>query len=152
MTVSSLLFVHNARSLVKTPYQHQGRLPGVAIDCIGVIICTMKLSGCNMMGFEEYAYGPVPTGHFEKNLDKYFDRVWWKADKPAFGFQRFLKSGDILAMTWRERAMHCGIVAVGAHGWNVIHAYSAAKEVVEHRIDEDWADRVVGVYRVRDVR
>ncbi|MEJ6846758.1 hypothetical protein [Sinorhizobium fredii] len=149
--VSSLRFVHEARKCVGTPYRHQGRLIGVGLDCVGVILHTMQASGCDLMGFEDYPYGPVPTGHFKRTLDQYLDCVWDKetASQPFFPY---LKNGDILAMAWKTRPMHCGIAAVGEHGWNVIHSHADSEKVVEHRLDDVWAARVTQLYRIREVK
>ncbi len=38
-------FVRVARSYIGTPFHHQGRLPGVGLDCAGVIVCALAECG-----------------------------------------------------------------------------------------------------------
>ncbi len=33
-------------------------------------------------------------------------------------------------------------------GENIIHSWQIPGQVVEHRLDEDWAQRIVSIYRV----
>ena len=38
-------FIAAARSYLRTPYGHQGRMPGVLLDCVGVPICAARQVG-----------------------------------------------------------------------------------------------------------
>jgi hypothetical protein len=49
-----------ARSWLGTPWRHQGRLKGVAVDCGGLIIGVGKELG--LLDFDIRAYGRIPDG------------------------------------------------------------------------------------------
>ena len=51
-------FLMVVRSYIGTPYVHRGRLPGVALDCAGLVVCALRECG---VGVEDPQYGMLPT-------------------------------------------------------------------------------------------
>jgi cell wall-associated NlpC family hydrolase len=62
-----------------------------------------------------------------------------KVDKP--------QPGDILLMRFVREPQHLGIHA----GDTIIHSYQRAGKVTEHRMDNVWRDRIVAVYRFKEL-
>ena len=132
--------VAEARSWVGTPFRHQGRRKGKAVDCAGVVIETGK--ELDLLDYKEegYATQPDPT-RMGALLERYLDPI----DRGD------LKPGDILWMRFIE-PMHLAIFSRLQDGRDgVIHAYSNVGRCVEHGLDDKWLRRVHRCYRYRGV-
>lgn len=118
--------VECARSLIGTPWEHQGRLPGVAIDCLGVI--GEVASACRVECWEAWdedpdlrCYGRSPRPDLLlKFCNKYLEPKPISKAGP----------GDIFLMTFYLIPHHFGIVTE-VSPFRIVHAYTAAKRVVE---------------------
>lgn len=132
-----LQIVDKAREYLGTPWHHQGRVKTVGVDCIGLVLCVAKdirLGDFDKPLYRQYGRRP-PRG---RGMLEEFDEVCEQSTYPTLG--------DIIVF-WinpvSKRAQHCGILTdIG-----VIHTYSEVGKVVEHRIDEKWAKRVIRLYR-----
>ncbi|MFA5170430.1 MAG: NlpC/P60 family protein [Sulfuriferula sp.] len=125
-----------ARECIGTPFQHQGRINGLALDCAGVIVCVASKFG--LKSIQPAGYGRSPcNGMLEEAADMqpYLDRV------------TAMQAGDVLMMRFTGEPQHVGIYT----GENIIHAYESVGKVVEHRLDEKWAARIVRIYRFKDI-
>lgn len=134
MAVTPGNIVAIARGYVGTPFRHQGRIPGLALDCAGVVVCVAKELGLEGE-FTEVPYGKHPHGGTLQRLcDAHMDRV------SLYG------AGDVLLMAWEFEPQHLAIVSdIG-----IIHSYAKAKKVVEHRLDRSTMDLAhPGGYRFR---
>lgn len=124
-------FVQAARGLVGTPFRHQGRVPGVGVDCIGVIIVAAKQVGWLPATFDVTGYAREPThGLLEKEMEKYLEVDSW---------------GPIALMRLLQEPQHVGVL-----DWDratLIHAWQFNKQVVEHRLDTHWMNRIYRSYR-----
>lgn len=60
--MSRAAFIETCQSYVGTPYLHQGRMPGVALDCLGLVICGLWDTGIKPRSFDIQGYGPHPDG------------------------------------------------------------------------------------------
>jgi cell wall-associated NlpC family hydrolase len=122
-----------ARACLGTPFRHQGRLPGIALDCAG-LICHV----CESIGVpytDERGYSRLPhQGRLQAALDAQESLV--RVSDPA--------PGDVLLFRFRTEPMHIGIYA----GETIIHAYEQAGKVCEHRMDDAWRARIVQAYRI----
>jgi hypothetical protein len=130
-----------ARETLGTLYWLRGRVSGFAIDCAGVPVHVAKRLGIPLEDFVAYGRLPFPV-EMRNQLDKQLMRVP-KAE---------MQIGDIAWIRMRENGetQHLGIVAdYHLGGFSLIHAYngSGLNKVVEHRIDEQWMARIVGVWR-----
>ena len=127
-----------ARACIGTPFRHQGRLPGVALDCAGLLIAVAQEVGAEYQDVP--GYGPNPSGGMlEAALDAQpsLDKVPVNARAP----------GDLLLMRFATEPQHLAVFT----GENIIHAYSHVGQVCEHRLSSVWAARIVRGYRFRGI-
>lgn len=128
-----------ARETVGTPYQHQGRTAGLALDCAGVPVYVAKRLGFPLTDWTQYGRLPVPC-EMRTALDTHLRRVG-KAD---------MRPGDVAWIRFQEQPQHLAIVGdYPLGGLSLIHAYNGAglSRVVEHRLDAAWLERIVAVWR-----
>lgn len=127
--------VAEARKWLGTPYQHQGRLRGVAVDCVGLVIGVARGLGL-ADGWRDQPYRKFPDEAYVRAvLDAHLEP---SGATPA--------PGDVALLRWRRTANH---IAIAGNADTIIHAYYLPSKVVEHRIDEDWCERIVALYRFR---
>jgi NlpC/P60 family putative phage cell wall peptidase len=141
--------VDAARGWRGTRYQHQARLRGRAVDCIGLIIGVAQELGLLPPGFDPAAfanYGREPDPAILLGAcDQFLDRIARAQAGP----------GDILVLrfagagSYPTPPQHFALVTEPGY---MVHAYAAARRVVEHRIDAAWEARIVRCYRLRGVR
>lgn len=116
-----------ARGWRDTPYRHQGRLKGIAVDCVGLVLGVCKeleLECADVSG-----YSSRPDGTPLPELQRQTLEV-------APGQQR---PGDLAVFHWEQAALHVGILT----GPDVvIHAFALARKVTEHRLDAKWLHHV----------
>lgn len=124
-----------ARAELGTPFRHQGRLPGIALDCAGLAV--VVASAWHVVA-EPRAYGRGP--------DHGMLQQWIEAQafiEPAADPQ----PGHVLLMRFSREPQHIAICA----GDTIIHSYGSVGKVVEHRLSDVWRARVVRSYRFRDM-
>lgn len=130
--------IARARECLGTPFFHQGRLPGMALDCAGVAVHVAK--GWHEVE-EPAAYSRHPhQGELGYWLDRqpYLSRI--APPSP--------QSGDVLLMRFGAEPQHLSLCA----GDTIIHAYEAIGKTVEHNLDVKWRRRIVAVYRFKDIQ
>jgi NlpC/P60 family putative phage cell wall peptidase len=125
-------YVQAAREWVGTPFVHQGRMKGRAVDCIGVVYCVAREFG--MVGPEVMtAYEREPDGNLlREGLNAHMVRI----PAPA-------QPGDIILFRFARFPQHVAVYT----GRNIIHAYERVGKCVEHIYDKRWLKRYVGAYR-----
>ena len=125
-----------ARSLLDTPFVHQGRIPGKALDCAGTIEATADLIGAEYVDVPGYSRSPS-NGLLEAALDAQpcLERVIDRAP------------GDVLLMRFSGEPQHLAIYT----GETIIHSYESVGKVCEHRLSDVWAARIVRIYRFKGV-
>jgi len=126
-----------ARSWLGTPFAHQGRIKGLACDCVGLAVGVARELGYPVIDVRNYGVNPNPRRMGEE-LDRQMDRI-------AIGQA---EAGDLIWIAWREQSaspQHLAILTeIG-----LIHAYGGAPRVVEHPIDQAWRGRFRRAYRFR---
>ncbi len=125
-----------ARACLGTPFLHQGRIPGRALDCAGLLIAIAQAVGADYR--DVAGYGPNPSGGLlEAALDDQpcLERVPVHARCP----------GDLLLMRFDADPQHLAVLT----GETIIHAYANVGTVCEHRLSAVWTARIVRVYRFR---
>jgi len=125
-------FIGAARSCLGTPFHHQGRAPGLGLDCIGLVVTSLSAAGIAVRDRRDYA--PRPDG------------TALEAALVAHGAVRVetARTGDILLFRYDQRPQHVAIVTdAGA----MIHSFAPAGRVVETSIGLYWQRRLCGVYR-----
>jgi cell wall-associated NlpC family hydrolase len=123
-----------ARECLGTPFRHQGRICGVALDCAGVIVHVANRLGFEVIETLGYTRRPG-MGLLEAAADcqPFLVRVAKKDKQP----------GDILMMHFTNDPQHVGIYT----GDTIIHALWDVKKTTEHRLDALWESRIDRVYR-----
>lgn len=125
-----------ARQYLGVPWQHQGRNPSFALDCIGLLVVCERERGYVVR--DQSGYPRNPSGDLlESALREHYG-------PPV----ESLQPGDAVSMKFRGPVRHVGII--GAHptgGLSLIHTDSHVGRVVEHRLDDRWRARIVNAYR-----
>jgi cell wall-associated NlpC family hydrolase len=137
--------VTEARTWLRTPWKHQGRLKHVGVDCLGIL--GMSALACGVAGAREWRsdpsmhnYGRVPQEAFLlASCDRFMDRIP-TADATI---------GDVLVMAFRRYPQHFAMIST-YRGDRVIHAYSSIGEVVENGVNVANA-RVLYAYRFKGI-
>jgi NlpC/P60 family putative phage cell wall peptidase len=121
-----------ARAALNTPFHHQGRVAGVGLDCIGLVIVALQATG--MTVHDRTDYGRRPDGHSLVTALK------------QHGAQRVdeIQAGDILLFRYDQQPQH---VALATSRDTMIHAFAPAGKVIETNIGDYWRRRLTGVYR-----
>lgn len=126
--------IATARSWLDTPFHHQGRLRGVGVDCIGLIVGVAAELGIATP--DQTGYARTPSGGLLRH-----------ALDAALTAAPDLAPARIVLMRWESEDMHVGLLAEHpAGGLSLIHAYAQARRVVEHYLDDIWADRITAIY------
>ena len=124
-----------ARTWLGTPWRHQGRLKGVAVDCGGLIIGVGRELG--LLDFDTRAYGRIPDGQQLRALCEQH-----LTPKPIAE----ATPGDVLLMRFTRHPQHLAIVGDRGDPFSLIHAYADAGACVEHGADLKWLRRIVAAY------
>lgn len=119
--------VAEARTWLQTPWVHQHRVKGHAVDCVGLVIGVARNLGLVPPEFDVQGYSRLPDGHLEALCERYMRPVSRSALQP----------GDVVVVAVAHDPQHMGIVTPHlAGGLGLIHATSVAKRggVVESRL------------------
>jgi cell wall-associated NlpC family hydrolase len=136
--------VAQARTWLGTPFKHQGRLKGVGVDCLGLIICTLaeleiSFTGKNISEIDEKNYSMLPSGErLQNKLNQYAQAIT----------NSQIMAGDILLMQFSGEPQHLAFATNHPNGLGLIHSYLQAGKVVEHSLDELWQSRIFATYRI----
>lgn len=137
------LIVKKASDLIDTPFHHQGRnLAG--LDCAGLIVYVLKEVGLYQDGCDILGYSRLPNGNeIAKLMSKYFDLISIEE----------AKSGDILLFRFEQNPQHLAWLEKTEDSSYMIHAYGVVgiNKVVKNRLDEKWSNKLVSVYRIKDI-
>lgn len=126
-----------ARTMLGTPFHHQGRLVGVGLDCAGTAIELIKMIGMDPIDRTDYGTDPA-NNELIKQIDKqgYAERVY------------DMKPADVLVIRFLLEPQHLAIFT----GRSIIHAYQPVGKVCEQEFSEYWRERVVRIYRLKGVK
>jgi len=133
------------RGWIGTPYQHQQRLKGVAVDCAGLVIGVARELEIVSADFDVTGYLRVPDGQsLLAYCDQFMTRIPLSEALP----------GDVVVVCFpRSRSRHAAHMGIfgdyPSGGLSLIHANGT--KVVEHRFDEDTRSRTLQVYRMPGV-
>lgn len=142
MSVTPADVVATARSMLDTPWMHQARLPGVGLDCAGLLICTARALELVAPDWDINAYTRHPDGTLGDLCASHMEPI------------TELELGAVLVVAVERDPQHIGIVGDYRHGgWSLVHASSHAQppRVVETRLM--YARNLVlrGIYRLRGI-
>jgi NlpC/P60 family putative phage cell wall peptidase len=141
--------VEKAREYIGTPFQHQGRVKGLACDCVGLpLMVAGELSlkdkhGTPLTGSTYCTYGMQPIGNYVHDVC---------AQHLVYVPIRLMAPGDILTLNVVTAACHVAIVSNIDGIFHIIHAYNGGPGcVVEHVLDDKWRRRIAGCFRFPEV-
>lgn len=127
--------VEIVRACLGTPFVHQGRVPGVGIDCAGLALEPAKKLGLEHIDVKGYPRLPH-KGMLKDLLDSQPCLTEIKKSD--------MQEGDLVLIRFTKAPQHLAIYA----GENrIIHTYDAVGKVVEHGMDKLWISRIIAVYR-----
>lgn len=139
-----MTIAERARSLIGTPYLHQGRSRS-GIDCVGFVAYAIDYP---MDKIPPYSADPI-NGELEAALSAEFGAAL--LTNPTMDQ---LKHGDICAMQYRGPIRHVGIILNHPDRKNcagvltLIHSDRKSNAVTEHTLDFKWLRRIVKVWRL----
>ena len=111
--------VREARSWIGTPYAHQGRIKGVGVDCVGLVIGVARAMGLSEYDIDGYSRAPDERV-FRLHLLDQMDAIAVSDVRP----------GDVLMFAPLGR-LHLGIVsAVGPV--SMVHSWAKLRLVCEN--------------------
>jgi cell wall-associated NlpC family hydrolase len=140
MSATAADVVGAARGHLGTPWQHQGRLPGVALDCAGLIICVARQLGLVAPDWDVNGYARMPDGTMLDWCDQHMQRA------PE------IELGAVLVLKIVSQPQHLGIVGDYRHGgWSLIHGAANEGRVIETRLMFRRTLRLVRAYRLPGV-
>ncbi len=134
------LFIAELRSLVGTPYRHQGRVPGVGLDCVGLGVVAARAVGLEIK--DQAVYQRLAEGN------TLLDRLAENGDEIPVAEAL---PGDCLAI-WFDRgsrvAQHVAFLVETAPSRRVVHAWADVGHVCECELGP-MGSRVVAAFRIR---
>lgn len=138
------LVVTAALRWLDTPYRHQGCLPGVGCDCLGLVRGVWR----DVYGRWPEAPGPYAPDWAEAGRGDPLVEAALRHCTPRDGDEP--RRGDLILFRWRSHlpAKHAGI-AVSADRF--IHAYQG-QGVVESALVPQWRRRIAGLFAFPDIQ
>jgi cell wall-associated NlpC family hydrolase len=126
-----------------TPFHHQGRLPGVGLDCPGPMIWAARELGLVAPSFDVDAYARDPDGSMQAVLDAHLTRVPRES----------LQLGDVILNCFRmKQPRHLAYIVGERYGqWEMLHAEANIGRVQIERIQYGRHYRYVQGYSVPGV-
>lgn len=123
------LIVAGARRCVGTRFRIQGRLPGVGLDCVGVVVCAAAAAGIRLADATDYSLHGEQAGRLDDALSGL---------RPVAAGA----AGDVAVFEPASGTRHVGIVTEGG----LVHAHAGLRRVVEGPADPDWSP--IGIWRL----
>lgn len=135
-------FIETVRSYCGTRWRHQGRLPGIGLDCGGVHVCAAQAVGLPVHDHPG-GYPRLPDGF---TIEAILSQDLVKLDPmPA---PDDLQPGDLLLFDY---GMGPGHLAVWVGDSRMVDSWMTAKKVCERGLDMNMAKRMCAVYRWPDL-
>lgn len=130
-----------ARAELGTRWMHQQRIPGVALDCAGLVIVTARRLGLVAPAFDVNAYPRLPDGSLLAVCGEHMTPI------------DDVELGAVIVVSVGSDPQHMGFVGDYRHGgWSIIHAASRPGRVIETRLMLGDTFRLRGVFRLAGVK
>jgi NlpC/P60 family putative phage cell wall peptidase len=136
MTTPAIL-LHAARRYIGTPWVHQGRLRGIGIDCIGLLVGAFNEAGLPVKDVANYPKKPTGNDWLLEELRRRLTRV----------IDGSMQPGDVLCFKWSLHPWH---VALLSYDDTMIHAYKRLNECVEQPLTNHWRASMHSIWRWPD--
>ncbi|MEH6565546.1 MAG: NlpC/P60 family protein [Halopseudomonas sp.] len=129
-----------ASECMGTAFRHQGRVPGLGMDCAGLLVHCFK--ALDLPHQDELGYPRTP---YDGQLKRILDAQPSLQQIPVAEAQ----AGDWLVMRLVRDPQHIALHAGEVRGHTyIIHATSESGKVVRHRLDDLNRARVMHAYRM----
>jgi hypothetical protein len=128
-----------AERYIGTPYRHQGRTPGLGLDCAGVLVCSLQAAGVAVNDCR--TYDRVPPRDLLRDMVERHGLT--REESPPI-------AGDVCLFWMRHKRLviHCGIVA--DNGVELIHVEDGRRvERVPLRV---WKPQLAATYSAKEVQ
>jgi len=143
--------VLEARTWLQTPWQHQGRLKGIGVDCIGLVIEVSRALGLLEAAglsadwqFTAYARQPAYQ-ELAQILGGYCTRVSKSARQ----------IGDVVMFAGTVVLGHVATPTEKGQPFGLLHSFAARgklrRRVIEHRLSGAWVSHIVATFRLPGV-
>ena len=143
MSTARAAFIAEVLSYVGTPWHHQGRLPGVGLDCPGPLICAARALGSVPPTFDVTGYARVPDGQALQGFcEAHMQRIAYADRQP----------GDALLVRFQHgHPQHLGVL-VEMHDdrqyWVEAEAFRHKRVIKTRLVLTERHTQLVGAYRV----
>ena len=117
--------------MLGTPFHHQGRLPGAGLDCLGLVVCSLRQLGHKVT--DETNYGRRGDGV----------RLIAALEEQGALTVTTINPGNLLVFRFGGMPQH---LAIATADDQMIHAYAPVGKVVETSIGQAWQSRLVAIY------
>ena len=131
--------VAEARTWIRTPFMHMGRVKHVGVDCVGLVLCTAAAVGIVAEDVKKYPRFPI-NGIFGEHVDK--------QTLPVDIID--LLPGDLMKFQWTYEPQHLAIITQ-VNPICIVHAYSQVGMCVETDFDAMWAARFTDARRFKEL-
>lgn len=114
-----------ARAFIDTPYSHAGRVPGIGLDCTGLLTSVADLV--------KYPYTDAPRDYSQiQDGQTMLEFLRLNMDEVAIADRR---PSDVAVFWWDRETkypIHAGIFVSRPDGLGLVHTYTDVRKVVEH--------------------
>lgn len=131
--------IAKAREYLDTPFRHQGRRKGTGrgagVDCLGLLIGIGHDLGFVPLDYDQRRYTHQPdSATMRAGLAERLEPIAVADARP----------GDVAFMAFAGDPTHVAVLTdIG-----MLHAYSVARRVVEHGLDDTWRSRIREAFRI----
>ena len=132
--------VRVGRTYIGTPFQHMGRVPGVGLDCAGVLVCVARELKLVAPDFDTLTYSAVPDGS---------SMLKWCSEYMTPIPRANMRPGDVVLLITDESPQHLGLLGDYRYGGlSIIHAAALARppRVIETRLMFSRVQRFVSAF------
>lgn len=126
--------VNEARTWIGTPFKHQGRLKGIGVDCVGLVIGVAK--ELNLSDFDTINYSRVPNVELMGSLlNEHLIEI--PVDEAIMG--------DIFWIKIKQHPQHLAIKSE----YGIIHATSEIGKCVETLINDALKRKIYKAFKYK---
>lgn len=143
-------FVAVARTYLGTKFKHQGRLRGIAIDCVGLLVCVGRECGLEIEDHLDYDSKPN-AAILRAAIERCCDEVTKRDHRTGAVLPAIARPGEIILFRLDSEKPETAVHAAMRTPCGILHARGEVDvaRVVEHGLTEGWRSRADSVWRYR---